>query len=83
MQSEEEDPQHYYVTPTLKRNASIGSTGEPEAPPRTIHALTSTSSVFGFEEAELKAAGGEHDDKPDDYLELTADGLGKRKKSQK
>ena len=59
---------------------------EPEAGNRAGRVLptqTSRGSVYGFEEAELKATGGEHDDKPDDYLELTADGLGKRKKSQK
>ena len=43
----------------------------------------SKGSVYGFEEEELKAAGGSQDDKPDDYLELSADGLGKRQKGKK
>lgn len=49
----------------------------------TMETQTSKGSVYGFEEEEMKAASGSQDDKPDDHLELTADGLGKRKKAQK
>ena len=36
-----------------------------------------------LEEEELKAAGGSQDDKPDNYLELAASELNKRRKSRK
>ena len=50
---------------------------------RLLPKQASKGSVYGFEEEELKAAGGSQDDKPDNYLELAASELNKRRKSRK